>query len=143
MGRRRDQNALARAGVSPSLTRPALIGEAVAAFVSEDEMIEQADAEQVGALPESVGEHAILLAGRHITRGVIVGTDPGGGIHQDQRFEHFAWMHDGQRQGADGDNVDADNAVLGIQSADEEVFTVQSRKERPEESRSGCRGSQR
>ena len=26
-------------------------------------MVEQADAEQVGALPESAGEHAILLAG--------------------------------------------------------------------------------
>ena len=40
----------------------------------EDEMVEQSDAEQIGALLESVGEHTIFLAGCHIARGVIVGT---------------------------------------------------------------------
>ena len=74
MGGRRDQNAPARVGVSPSLTRPALIGEAVAVLISEDEMVEQSDAEQVGALLEPAGEHTILLAGRNIARGVIVRT---------------------------------------------------------------------
>ena len=106
-------------------------------------MVQQSDAEQLGALPEPAGEHAIFLAGRHIARGVIVRTNPGGGIHQDQRFEDFAGMHDGQGQGADRDDVDADDAVLGIQPADEELLTVQSRKERPEDSRSGDRGGQR
>ena len=65
-------------------------------------MVEQGDAEQVGTLPESAGEDAILWAGRRIAAGrVIVRTNPGGSVHQDQRFEHFARMHDGQRQGAD------------------------------------------
>ena len=72
MGGRRDQNALARVGVSPSLTGPALVGKAVAALVGVDEMVEQSDAEQIGALLEPVGEHTILFAGCHITRGVIV-----------------------------------------------------------------------
>ena len=53
-------------GPQPSRTGPALVGEAVAAFVSEDEMIQEGDAEQVGALPESAGEHAILWAGGRI-----------------------------------------------------------------------------
>ena len=101
------------------------------------------DAEQVGALPESAGEHAILLAGCGIAGGVIVGTDPGGGIHQDQRFEDLARMHDGQGQGADGDDIDADDAVLRIQPADQELLAVQSRKERSEDGRSGDRGGQR
>jgi hypothetical protein len=35
-------------------------------------MVEQGDAEQVGPLPESAGEDAILLAGGGIARGVIV-----------------------------------------------------------------------
>ena len=105
-------------------------------------MVEQSDAEQIGALLEPVGEHTILFAGCHITRGVIVGTDPGSGIHQDQRFEHLAGMHDGQGQGADRDDVDADDAVLGIQPADQELLAVQSRKERPEHSRRGHRGGQ-
>jgi hypothetical protein len=51
-----------------------LVGEAVAALISEDEMVEQGDAEQVGTLPESAGEHAILWAGCGIAGGVIVGT---------------------------------------------------------------------
>ena len=55
-------------------TRPPLIGEAVVVLVGEDEMVEQSDAEQVGALLESAGEHAIFLAWGDITRGVIVGT---------------------------------------------------------------------
>ena len=37
-------------------------------------MVEQADAEQVGPLPESGGEHAIFLAGGGIAGRVIVGT---------------------------------------------------------------------
>ncbi|MEO7861575.1 MAG: hypothetical protein ABIU05_14285, partial [Nitrospirales bacterium] len=82
-------------------TGPALISEAVAALVSENEMVQESDAEQVGTLPESAGEDAILLAGRHISGRVIVGTDPGGGVHQDQRFKHFTRMHDGQGQGPD------------------------------------------
>jgi hypothetical protein len=37
-------------------------------------MIQEGDAEQVGALPESAGEHAILWAGGGIAGGVIVRT---------------------------------------------------------------------
>ena len=106
-------------------------------------MVQQSNAEQFRSQPESAGEHAIFLAGRHIARGVIVGTNPGSGVHQDQRFEHLARMHDGQGHRADRDDVDADDAVLGIQSADQELFTVQSRKERPENGCSGDRGGQR
>jgi hypothetical protein len=58
-------------GPEPSGTGPALIGEAVAAVISENEMVKQGDAEQVGPLPESAGEDAILLAGGGIAGGVI------------------------------------------------------------------------
>ena len=95
-------------------------------------MIEQGDTEQVRALLQPDRQLTIFLAGCGIIGRVIVRTNPGGGIHEDQRFEHFAWMHDGQRQGADGDDIDPDDAVLRIQSADEELFAVQSGKERPQ-----------
>ena len=35
-------------------------------------MVEQADAEEIGALPESAGAHAILWAGRHIAAGRVI-----------------------------------------------------------------------
>ena len=106
-------------------------------------MIQERDAEQVGTLPEPAGEDAILLARCWIAGGVIVGTDPGHGIHQNQRFEHLARMHNGQRQGADGDDIDADDAVLRIQPADQELLAIESRKERSEDGCSGDRGGQR
>jgi hypothetical protein len=40
-------------------------------------MVEQADAEQVGTLPESASEHTILWAGCRISGRVIVRTNPG------------------------------------------------------------------
>ena len=64
-------------------------------------MIQECDAEEVRALPESAGEDAILLAGGGIAGGVIMDTNPGDGIHQDQRFEDFPRMNDGQGQGTD------------------------------------------
>src|SRR5580765_8416350 len=97
-------------------------------------MIQQADTEEVGPLPESAGEDAILWAGGGIAAGrVIVRTNPGGGVHQDQRFEDLSWMHDGQREGADRDDIDADDGMLGIQPADQELFAVQSSKERSQD----------
>ena len=42
-----------------------------------------------------------------------------------------------------GDDVDPDDAVLRIQPADQELFAVQSSKERSQDGRSGDRGVQR
>ena len=105
-------------------------------------MVQERDAEQVGTLPEPAGEHAILLAGSGITGRMIVGTNPGAGVHQDQRFEDFTRMYDGQGQRADRDNVDPDDFMLRIQSADQELLAVQSRKEGSEEGRRSDRGGQ-
>ena len=64
-------------------------------------MVQQEDTKQVGTLPESAGEHAILWAGCSIAGRVIVRTNPSARVHQDQRFEYFPRMHDGQGQGPD------------------------------------------
>ena len=106
-------------------------------------MVQQEDTKQVGTLSESAGEQAILWARRDIAGRVIVRTDPGGSVHQDQRFEHFAGMHDGQGQGADRHDIDPDDAVLGIEPADQELLAVQVRKQGPEDSGGGDRGQKR
>ena len=100
-------------------------------------MVEQGDTEQVRALLQPDRQLTIFLAGCGIIGRVIVRTNPGSSIHEDQRFEHFAWMHDGQGQGADRHEIDPDDAVLRIQSADQELLAVQSSKERSED---GCSG---
>src|SRR4051812_19204335 len=106
-------------------------------------MVEQDDAKEVGTLPEPAGEDAILLARGGITGGMIVRTDPGGGVHQNQRLEYFSRMHDGQGQRTDRDDVDPDDVVFRIEPADQEVFAVQPGKERPENVRSTDRGLKR
>ena len=81
-------------------------------------MIQERDAEQVGALAESAGQHTILWAGCGIATGrVIMSTNPGSGIHQDHWFEHLAGMHDGERERSDGDEIDADDPMFGIEPA--------------------------
>ena len=106
-------------------------------------MVQERDAEQLSSLPESAGEDAILLAGAGIAGGVIVAADPDDGVHQDQRFEDLAWMHDSQSQGADRDDVDPDDGMLRIQPTDQELLAVQSCKKRSEDGRSGDRGIER
>jgi hypothetical protein len=68
---------------------------------------------------------------------MVVRDEQRGGTHKDHRLEHFARMHDSQRQGTDGHEVDADDAMLGVQATGNEVLAVQPVEERPED----CGGS--
>lgn len=47
--------------------RPALICKTVEAVVTENEMVEQPDAQQVSSFPQSCSEHPILWARRGIS----------------------------------------------------------------------------
>lgn len=49
---------------------------------------------------------------------------PGGGIHEDQGFEHFPRMDERQGQGPDRDHIDADHAMLAIQATDDELLAI-------------------
>jgi len=106
-------------------------------------MIQERDAEQVGALPESAGEHTILWTRGGIAGGVIVRTDPGAGIHQDERLEDLSRMHDREGERAHGYDVDPDDAVLRVQPANQELLAVYMRKQRPEHICSADRGQKR
>ena len=63
---------------------------------------------------------------------MIVGTNEGGRVHEDQRLKDFPRMHDGQGQGANRDDINADDAVLGIEPTDDELFSIQAFKAGPE-----------
>ena len=98
-------------------------------------MVEDGDAEKVSGLTEPDGEHTIFGAGFRIPGRVIVGADDRGAIQEDGRFEDFAGMHDAECQGADRNNVHADDGVFGVETGNEELLAVESGKERTE---GGC-----
>ena len=91
-------------------------------------------------MAQSLSKDAVFWAGRRITGGMIMGTDERGGIHENEGFEHFPRMHDGQGQRADRDDVDSDDAVFGIESADKELLSIHALKAGPEQS---CRSNRR
>jgi hypothetical protein len=66
-------------------------------------------------------------------------TKTGAGIHQDHGFEDFSGMDNGQREGANRHDIDADDGVFGVQATNEELFTVEASKQRPEKPRGSDR----
>jgi hypothetical protein len=84
-------------------------------------------------LAQPFGQDAIFGTGRDIARRVIMRTEPGTGIHENERLEDLARMHNRQVQRAGGDDIDPDELVLGVQATDEELFPVQTGKQRPED----------
>jgi hypothetical protein len=125
LGGRRGGLGVAAAALSAG---PALVGEAVVAFFGEDEMVQQRNAKQISRLAEPFGQDAIFWAGCDITRGMVVSAEPSTGIHEDQRLEDFAGMHNGQGQRSSGDHIDPDEPMLRIQATDEELLPVQTRQ---------------
>ena len=53
------------------------------AVFAQNDMIQKGDAEQLSAVAKPLREDAIFLAGRRITGRMVMGTDTGGGIHED------------------------------------------------------------
>ena len=87
------------------------------------------------SLAQPFGQDAIFRARRDIPGGMIVGTDPGAGIHQDQRLEDFTRMDDGQGERPGGHDIDADEPMFRIQATDQELFPIQASKQGSEEQR--------
>lgn len=55
---------------------------------------------------------------------MIVRTQSGASVHEDKGLEDFARVNDRQSQGADRNDVEANDAMFGIEPADHELFTV-------------------
>ena len=121
-------------------SRPAVIGKTEMAVFAQNDMIQQRDTEELSALAESLREDAIFLARGRVAGWVVIGTNESGRIHQDQRLKDFARMDNRQGQRTDRHDINANDAVFGIQSADEELLSIQPFKARPEQARGANRG---
>lgn len=90
------------------------------------------------------GNHQVRFLGEDaVERPHPYPTQPACSVHQDQRLEDFSRMHDRHRKGAHGDDIDADDAMFGIEPADQELFAIQTLKERSEQIRRADRGQER
>jgi len=125
-----------RKGRRDASRRPPLICKTEGTVVGENNMVEDGYADEVDGLTEPGGEDTVFGTGRRIPGGMIVGADDGGGIQEDGGFEDFARMHDAERQGADGNDVHADDGMFGVETGDKELFTIETVKEGTEY---GCR----
>jgi hypothetical protein len=59
-----------------------LIGKTEMSVFAQDDMIQKGNAEEISALPESLRQNAIFLAGCRITRRMVMRTDTGSRIHE-------------------------------------------------------------
>jgi len=103
-------------------------------------MVEESNSKEVAGLAQSFGQDAIFGTGRDVPGRMIMGTEPGTGIHEDQWFEDFAGMDNRQVQRARRDDIDSDELVFCIQTTDEELLSVQTVKQWPENGRRTLRG---
>ena len=71
---------------------------------------------------------------------MIVRTQRGGGIHENQGLEDFPGMDDRQSERADRNDIETDNPVFRIEPADHELFTVDAVEAGSKEG-GGCHGS--
>ena len=106
--------------------RPAVIS--VETVLTENEVVEQPDAEQFTGPPESCGQRSIFDARCGIAGWVIVRGDDRTRVEEDRRFKYLAGMHDAERERANGDDVDADDRMFGIETTDHKLFAVESDK---------------
>ena len=119
--------------------RQSNVGETAVAFLGQNQVIEESNAEEFASLAQPFGQDTIHRAGRDIARGMIVRTDPGPGIHENERLEDFTRMENGQIERACIHDINPDELVLSIQAADEELFPVQTGKHSAENRRSPFR----
>ena len=113
--------------------RPALIRKTEGAVVAENNVVKDGNADEVAGLTEPGGKHTVFGTGFRFSGGMIVGADDGGAIQENGGFKDFTGMDDAERQGADGNNVDADDGVFGIETGDKELFAIERGKERTED----------
>lgn len=90
--------------------------------ISDDDVIQDGDAEQLTRLLESLGDLDILAAGGRISGGVIVHQDDGRRRYMDRRLEHLPRVHHTLVEAPRGDPVQADDPVLAVQVQGQEVF---------------------
>jgi hypothetical protein len=93
-------------------------------LVTENHMVQDTDSDQVSDIPKPPRELNILRAWSRIPTRVVVNEDNGCGGRRDRGTEHLAWVNERRGEGADGDELGALHAVLGVQQHSEEVLLL-------------------
>ena len=71
------------------------------------------------------GNHQVRFLGEDAAaRSHPYPTKPGASIHQDQRFEDFTRMDNGQIERTSRDDIDPDESMFRIETADQELLAV-------------------
>lgn len=112
--------ALWRAFLSPGVAE----GEAFAFHadeggLTEHDVVEDGDAEEIAGCDELLRDEDVLWAGARVTGGVVVRDDDPGGVEHDGLAEDFAGAQIDVGNAAGDDAGGADEAVLGVEGEDE------------------------
>src|SRR6516162_1197343 len=91
------------------------IDEAIVPSVAEDDVIEDADTDELTRIAEALGELDVLCARRRVAARVIVSQEQRSGVAGDCRLEDLSWVDDRRRERSDGDRVDSDRSVLRVE----------------------------
>lgn len=101
--------------------------------VTEDDMVEERDAEQLPRIAKLTGDGDVLGRRRRVAARVVMNPDEGGGVGKDESLEDLAWMNGSAVQAADGDLFDAEEAVPAIESECHKALAVPGAGVVPEE----------
>src|SRR5205823_4229668 len=95
-GHRAGRRASARTTRSATSSSPALLlrERDELSFVTDHDMIEHADADQLTDLPEPLRDGPILGRGCRVAARVVVDEDQGRGVREDRGLEDLAWMNE-------------------------------------------------
>ena len=88
------------------------LAEAHVARVTDDEVIEDVDAEEFASSRKASRDLVVLRTRRRVAAGVIVREDDRRRVRENRRFEHFARVNDRAVERATTDLVIADHLML-------------------------------
>jgi len=72
-----------------------VLEKAVVLVLGEDDVVEQLDTQGLAGLPQPPGNLAVLIAGVHVARGMVVGGQYGGSPILQRVGENFPRVDDG------------------------------------------------
>ena len=93
-------------------------------MLTHDDVIDQFDLEQMTSFPDARSQLPICLTWGSVSRRMIVHEDEAVSSKSNQRSEDLSGMSHGFVEGADADQVDNLDVVLGVQRQDMEMLLL-------------------
>jgi len=104
------------------------VGKAVIIILAEDDVVENADAEDLRGFNQAVGAVAVFPRGSRISRRMVMQEHNGRRGVQQCCLEAFPWMNDRCRQAADTYGVVANGSVLRIKGNKDKMLAIKCRE---------------